>query len=378
MSEFTHAWADLLDRYIKGSIAPQELEELNRQMATSALKQQQFKEYTDADLRMQLAVGRQALTRAGWKKLVDTYSLLRSPWYKKTVYIRSLAAAAVVVIVVAAWLLLPAHGEQPNYPYLLLANGNRINLNNTANGIIDDLYVKIEKKDSLLFVKQKPAAGSGAAVSYITLFNPGGGNYGIELSDGTLIKLNAATWLKFPDQFTGNNRQVEASGQAYFNVSDHNKMAFTVLTAADTKIEVTGTEFDLAAYKEEDLVQITLVKGSVRVNKGTETFSLHAGQQYIGRKGLPVSILDSVNIKRITAWTENKFDFEGATIEQIAYELGRWYNLQVELNGALPRETYSGWFKRSDNREDLIKSLEDSYQVIIQTTGNKLTVSARR
>jgi ferric-dicitrate binding protein FerR (iron transport regulator) len=382
MSEFKHTWADLLEHYIKGNITPDELEELNRQRASSVLKQQQFIEYTNPNQVWERLSGIQTIdTAEGWQKLVALYPPLSAPvaipFYKRSYFIRSFAAAVLFIIAVVTWLLVTGNGEQQDYPYLVLANGNRINLKNAPNGIItDDPKVQIVKQDGLLIVKQKLVTKPGEQPGYHTLFNAGGGNYEVELSDGTHVKLNAATRLKFPGTFVGNNRQVEASGQAFFTVSDYHKIPFTVLTTADTQIKVLGTEFDLSAYEEDDQVTITLLKGFVTVNKGSQTFRLEPGQQFIAGKQATPTVVNGVNAQHVTAWTQNRFDFEGATVQEATRQLGRYYNLGVEFKGTMPHSTFSGSFNRSQARDSILSILKESYQVNIQPTDKKLVVNA--
>ena len=103
-------------------------------------------------------------------------------------------------------------------------------------------------------------------VTYNTVTTPRGGQYNVTLPDGTQVWLNAASSIKFPTAFTGKERNVELSGEAYFEVAKNKSMPFHVSSAGQT-IEVLGTHFDVNAYSDEASLKTTLLEGSVKSNQ---------------------------------------------------------------------------------------------------------------
>ncbi len=87
---------------------------------------------------------------------------------------------------------------------------------------------------------------------------PGGGQYQLVLPDGSKVRLNSASSLKYPTIFNGNKRQVELTGEAYFEIKENKRMPFVVKTK---KVDVTvlGTEFNINAYDDEPVLATTLV-----------------------------------------------------------------------------------------------------------------------
>ena len=100
---------------------------------------------------------------------------------------------------------------------------------------------------------------------YNTISTPRGGQYQVTLADGTKVWLNAASSIRFPVVFTGTERKVEITGEAYFEVAKNKSMPFKV-KAATSEIEVLGTHFNVNAYDDETSIKTTLLEGLVKVS----------------------------------------------------------------------------------------------------------------
>jgi len=101
---------------------------------------------------------------------------------------------------------------------------------------------------------------TGEPVSYNTIITPRGGQYQLILPDGTKSWLNSASSLKFPTVFTGNQRKVELSGEAYFEVTKNTAKPFLV-KVDNLQVKVLGTHFNIMAYSDETAIRTTLLEG---------------------------------------------------------------------------------------------------------------------
>lgn len=151
---------------------------------------------------------------------------------------------------------------------LTLADGSKVILDEkTAENISDKHGVKISKtKDGQLIytVLNTDAVSSSEKISLNTIQTPKGGQYQVVLPDGTKVWLNAASSLKYPEVFIGNQRTVELTGEAYFEVTKNKTKPFHV-KSENQDVEVIGTHFNINGYLDDQTIKTTLLEGSVRV-----------------------------------------------------------------------------------------------------------------
>jgi transmembrane sensor len=157
---------------------------------------------------------------------------------------------------------------------LTLANGKIINLSNAHTGVVIDAS-ELTYYDGSNTNETNQLSQSG------TISTPKGGQYRITLPDGTSVWLNAASSLSFSlmsDKMR--TRNVELSGEAYFEVAKDSRRPFIVKTARQ-EVEVLGTHFNISSYADENTAKTTLVNGSLRViNRSSRIEStLRPGQQ---------------------------------------------------------------------------------------------------
>ncbi|MFR7876595.1 MAG: FecR family protein [Butyricimonas paravirosa] len=113
--------------------------------------------------------------------------------------------------------------------------------------------------------------GMEDSLVFNTLIVPKGGEYSLELPDGTVVWVNSESALRFPEKFTSNRREVFLEGEAYFEVKKDANRPFYVHTEAG-KVRVLGTAFNVCAYSNDRFWQTTLVEGSVMINQEEKKF----------------------------------------------------------------------------------------------------------
>lgn len=194
------------------------------------------------------------------------------------------------------------------------------------------------------------AAGAESDVSFNTIRTPRGGQYQVTLPDGSRVWLNAASSLKFPTAFTGGDRTVELTGEAYFEVAARQNQPFRV-KVSDMQVDVLGTHFDVMAYPEEGGVYTSLLQGAVRV--GTQV--LKPGQEARWSGG--VLQVAEVDTDQAVAWKNGLFQFDGATLETIMHQVCRWYDVDVRYEGNVSRH-FSGLISRSVPLTEVLHMLD--------------------
>ena len=169
--------------------------------------------------------------------------------------------------------------------------------------------------------------------TYHTLEVPRGGEYFIELSDGTKIWINSDSKLKYPVEFMGQRRNIELIGAAYFEVAHNSDKPF-IVTSGTKRVEVLGTSFNISSYEPDDFIMTTLVEGQVKVeNSLNEQNSIHLkpNQQSILDKKTGLIESKEVKVDEYVAWQTGWFRFNDKPISQIMVALARWYDLEVQF-----------------------------------------------
>lgn len=216
--------------------------------------------------------------------------------------------------------------------------------------------------------------------TWMTLATPIGSTYHIILSDGTKVWLNASSSLRYPDHFEGNQRLVELSGEAYFEVSKDPNKPFKVRSSRQ-EIQVLGTQFNVAAYADEQVWRTTLVEGSVKVSnsRSGRQQTLSPSQQAVVKND--EIIRQQVDVDTEISWKSGKFSFDNKSFDQIMKEMGRWYGFEVIYETEKPQNRMMGDAFRTDNLRAVLRFLNNSgihYRMEKSDSGKQRLVISKR
>jgi ferric-dicitrate binding protein FerR (iron transport regulator) len=211
------------------------------------------------------------------------------------------------------------------------------------------------------------------------------------LPDGSKVWLNAASSLRYPTVFVGNERRVEVSGEVYFEVTHDKTKPFIVSVppsfggagggqtggAKGAEIEVLGTQFNVNAYSNETAVRTTLVEGSLKVvnlpaNGHTASAVLTPGKQAVITTDSRLKVADA-DVDKAIAWKRGIFNFEDASLEEVMRQIERWYDIQVVYEKNVPDIKFGGKMSNDVSLQGLLKSLQES-DVHFRLEGRKLIV----
>jgi len=200
---------------------------------------------------------------------------------------------------------------------------------------------------------------------YNTINIPRGGEFFLQLSDGTKVWLNSETTLTYPLQFGDKERKVELIGEACFEVEHNPEKPFRVEIAGQV-IEVLGTTFNVNAYADESKTSTTLVEGSVKINigGGLEDVFLKPGTKCELNKTDQSYLVSEVDIRKVIAWRDGNYMFDDATVEEIMLILSRWYDFNFNFeNEHARRLRFNGKLKRTEKFEDILTIIENTNEV---------------
>jgi len=262
-----------------------------------------------------------------------------------------------------------------NKAVLTLADGSFIVLDSAANGTLSNQgKIKIQKLDNglLAYTMNGRQVTEHDEAFFNTISTPRGGQYQVTLSDGTKVWLNAASSIRFPVVFTGTERIVEITGEAYFEVTKNKHRPF-IVKANSSEIEVLGTHFNVNAYNEETSTKTTLLEGSVNVKRNNYTAILLPGQQARMNKQGELKVFNDADLEEAVAWKDGLFVMKKADIGTVMRQIARWYDVEIVYEGTVPPGRITGDMSRNMN---LSKMLEVMGLIGVHFTieGNKVLV----
>lgn len=245
-----------------------------------------------------------------------------------------------------------------NKAVLTLANGSKVSLNDATKGkLIQQTGITITKAVDGQIIYKVSDDLTSSKLTYNTIETPRGGQIKVILSDGTKVWLNAASSIKFPISFSGNERNVTLEGEAYFEVAHNAAKPFNVY-ASGTQIHVLGTHFDINAYKDEDTVKTTLMQGSVKLTYNHTSALLRPGQQgSIKENGTGFNVA-AVDTSFVMAWKNEIFEFNNTDLHSLMRQLSRWYNIDVVYENGVPNDVFVGSIGRKSSLSKVLKILE--------------------
>jgi len=377
MPETNEYYAQLLADYLNNACNPQQMEELMQWLQLHAanrvllqLVQAEFNKAMETNAEAPVEISNRLRTR-----LMQAIQPPASVRYKRLLF-RAAAAAILLLALGAGWFYFlkkqsvkevaqstPPAVQLPiaknTSAYITLANGEQIALNEMGNGTAtghDNINI-IKLADSR--IAYDTSANHNGEISYHTLTVPRGIRMvQLTLADGTLVWLNTASSIKYPTTFTGNERTVELTGEAYFDVKHDAGKPFTV-HAKNISVNVLGTSFNVSAYDDDEQTNVVLVRGSVALtakgNAGILTNRLAPGNMGSFHAGADRIDVSSVNTDEYVSWRMGYLIFRQMPLEKIVKRISRYYDVHINTSVlAHGDETFSGRLDLQNNIEDVM------------------------
>jgi transmembrane sensor len=265
-----------------------------------------------------------------------------------------------------------------NKATLTLADGRQIILDQTQNGrLANEKNILISKSGNgkLVFQSIGQILDPADSMSRNVVSTPNGGQYEVNLSDGTKVWLNARSSLKFPAAFKGKTRKVELSGEAYFEVAKNPEQPF-IVSSDHMNVKVLGTHFNVKAYDDDQQSRTTLLEGSVSLSSGHGQALLKPGQQGLlnQRTGkLAVSAAPDGGEGSV-AWKNGDFMFVNEDIYTVMRQISRWYDVDIEYKGDFKDLQFRGVISRFKNITEVLKLLQLTDAVHFKVVGRRVIV----
>lgn len=220
-------------------------------------------------------------------------------------------------------------------------------------------------------------------VGYNTLSVPYGKRFDLLLSDGSQVKLNAGSSIRYPVRFIkGEDRKVFLNGEAYFDVAEDKDHPF-VVNAKDINVQVLGTQFNMSYYPEDDDISTVLVEGSVKLyngdSGGTNESStlLTPGHLAAWNKTTGEMSVEKVDPQIYTAWKEGTLLFKNESFKNIRMKLERHFNIAIENRYPfLENQIYTASFS-GETLEEIMEAFNEdtSFEFEYKLVNNKIIIT---
>ena len=244
-----------------------------------------------------------------------------------------------------------------NKAVLTLGDGSSLILAEANLGTVaDQQNVSVVKTAEGELSYKNSSASHSSGIVYNTITTPVGGKYSVVLPDGSKVWLNSKSSLRFPTSFTGPEREVQMTGEVYFEIVKNLKQPFKVRSGG-TQISVLGTHFNVMAYEDEAEQKATLLEGSIHLSSGKYTVLLKPGQQ-AGVAASGIQLNQNVDLQEVMAWRNNLFVFKDMEIREIARQISRWYDVQVVFKSTTSKIPYTGTIPKDVELSELLSMLQ--------------------
>lgn len=295
--------------------------------------------------------------------------------HRRFLIFRNIAAIAVFLLVVGGGILWYHSMDQESrslvaatdsirpgkcQAVLVLSSGQQLKLSQAVRTVrdVDGVSIRVTPEGVLNYSSGDSVLFSENSCNRLLI--PKGGEYKLQLADGTQVWLNAATEFSYPVVFTGKQRKVFLKGEAYFEVAQDSLRPFIVM-ADDVEVKVYGTKFDVENYAS-NRIRTVLVEGAVGMAKSGEEVRLLPGQ-----KGETVGEeirVESVDVAACIAWKNGDFVFENERLEDIMEQISRWYDVNIFYSRESSKDIrLSGDMKRYKEIQALLYYFEQISEV---------------
>lgn len=244
-------------------------------------------------------------------------------------------------------------------------------------------------------------------IAFTEIVVPFGSQSEVKLPDGSTVWGNAGSTLRYPSDYGKKTRDIYLSGEGYFKVARHDGKPFVVHTAL-SNIRALGTEFNVKAYPDEDVVETTLIKGRVSVEKGEKSSSIDEPILLIPGQKLLVTAYSSIIeqeqesqpaqaaeaeqlaeirhpqpvIKQLTpavanaevSWKERNWRIESEQLQDLAIKMERRYDVSIQVDEQLKNYRFTGTIK-DESLEQVLHAMQLSAPILFNVNGKNVTIS---
>lgn len=344
---------EIIIRFLDGSITPTEKEELLDWIMDSDENKKEilriYKSWNLSKAALSDFDDEKAFEQLGEKIGINKYTRKRLSFRKK-IYLAAGAAACIVVLIMAIPFFSGSDEKESDVLSFVTQTSKpeitgteaQLVLSDNKTLLLDERESSIHYEQSDIKINDEDAISKEESSKYNQLIIPFGKKSTITFSDGTKAWVNAGTRLVYPVEFSKKIREVYVDGEIYIDVVPDKKRPFVVKTK-DLGITVLGTKFNVKAYESDQMKNITLISGSIRIKSGNNNESvLIPNQQYTYNENDGSNIIADVDASEYVLWTKGLYLFRSEKLLTITNYLSKYHGVNIECDKAASELKYSG------------------------------------
>lgn len=238
------------------------------------------------------------------------------------------------------------------------------------------IFISVSAYSLFNFDKNKEVINRQEVVQWIERQTLRGQNMTIKLSDGSKIRLNAESKIRFPNKFNGKQRKVILEGEGFFEIEKNPDRPFVVSSGA-IQTTVLGTSFNVRAYEKEPVVQIAVKSGKVAVSDKNQKLMLTPNQvaTYDHRKQLTREERD---IESLIAWKDGGFIFDQKPLEEIVKGLERMYDVDISIDDPALKQLKITLKQKGESLTTVLNTLSKSGGFDYEIKGKKVLIKSKK
>ena len=202
-------------------------------------------------------------------------------------------------------------------------------------------------------------------LAYIEVSAISGSKTKIVLPDSSVVWLNSNATIRYPREFTSDSRNVALNGEALFEVKKNPQKPF-IVNMDGMNIRVLGTVFNVLAESGSDIIETTLLEGSVALfsNKDKSDKAMQVlspNQQALYYKHSGTVQVQQVQAQSYASWVSGQFYFKRNTLQEIALTLERAFSTKIHISSeTLKSKRLTGQFTNQETLDEILSILQIS------------------
>jgi hypothetical protein len=210
--------------------------------------------------------------------------------------------------------------------------------------------------------------------SYNQLIIPKGRHSRLTLPDGTTMYINSGSRVIFPPVFKEKEREIFVEGEVYLEVAHNEKVPFIVRTEK-MRVQVTGTSFNISAYKEDEEQSIVLVSGGVSVKTDNQKETcLSPNEMMTYKKNEKACFVSKVSVDHHIAWKEGYLFCENESLFSVLKRLSRYYGIEIEYDSKILPFAGNGKLDLKEDIERVLNGLSQIYPIAYIQDGKNIRI----
>lgn len=224
----------------------------------------------------------------------------------------------------------------------------------------------------MLFDKAGTPLSDGGRVA----FNVEPGQKGnLCLPDGTMVYLNSASKITLDVDYNVEERIVNLSGEAFFEVAKDPSRRFVVICNG-VEVEALGTKFNVKAYPADSVVTTTLSEGKVKVYNDRQSVTLlpnGVATYDLKENSLKSHIVEDVMVANY--WRTGHLVYHSEPMSFIAKTIERMYNVKINIQDKKLLDMRFTGTIQNNSLTNVLYIMSLSYPLTYTIDGSEITIS---